>query len=462
MKNHLPKLEDLSLFEINSTFAYCTALKKAGMEHQTATFDLFVRDMPKNRNFMVFGGTEEIVGYVTTLKYSEEQICTLLKMGIIDQEMAEYLRYFKFSGTVHALPEGTIFFPGEPIVRVTAPILEANLIHVFLLSSVPSHTVPITKCTRAVLAAKGTPVITNGARGLGFEVGMKYTRSGYIAGMGPFTTPFPLEHYGIRLPTKPFKIGFHAYVTAFPTEIEAFRSFTAIYPNYEALLLVDTYDFEKGVANALSICRELKERGKGIAGIFVDSGNLLDRSVWTRKQLDDAGFPEIKIIAATNMDEYKIENLVAQKAPIDMFMAITEMVTSSDDPKLEIVYKLAEVFDGSKHRLAMKLTPGKRNLPGRKQVYRFYKNGTMERDIIGLEEEQLGNPLLKEVIKDGVAVDLPSLHQVKEYAFTQQKTIPFRLCSVMPSAEPYPVEVSDGLKRMISKIEEEKLTPAQR
>ncbi|MFH1770260.1 MAG: nicotinate phosphoribosyltransferase [archaeon] len=450
MKDIYPKLEELSLFEINSTFSYCTALLNRGMKNHIATFDLVVRDMPTNRSFMVFGGIEEILNFIENMKYSKKQINILLKTGLIDKEMAKYLKKFKFTGDVYSMKEGTIFFPGETIIKVRAPIIEANLIHSFLLSSVPSNAVFLTKCTRAKIAAKGKPVITNGVRGLGFEVGMKYARAAFITDMGDLAHLAPSVKYNMPIPRRPVKAAFHVYMKSFPTEIEAFRTFTNCHPNFDALLLVDTYNFKKGTENAIIVCKELKKKNKGIAGIFVDSGDLLKNCIYVRKELDNAGLTEVKILAATNMEEYKIEKLESQNAPIDSYLAITEMVTCSDYPKLEIIYKMSEIFDGKVARPTMKMTPKKRNFPGNKQMYRVIKNGKFEKDIIGLEDEEIkGIPLLHKVMKRGRIILRTNLQEIRAYAAKERDILPEHMKVMIPKSKKIPVELSKNLKKLI-------------
>jgi len=443
--------EDLPLFEVTATFAYCQVLLKENKGHEIATFDLTVRDLPKNRNFMIFGGLEEIVCKIKNWRFSSEQIDVLKKTGLIGSEMAEYLSDYKFSGSIEAMPEGTVFFPGEPILRLTAPIVEANLFYVFFVNCVPSYTIFMSKAIRSVIAAEGKTVVSNGGRALGFEAGAKYVRSAYLTGISTRLQLSPLLKYKIDMPKGLFKTTFHAFIKAFPTEMEAFKAFVKEYPDHEAGLMIDTYDIVQGLKNAIEIGIELKKNGKGLAAIFIDSGDLVRNSKHARKCLDKAGLTDVKIVIASNIDEWKIAKLIRAKAPVDFFMAITELTTVADDPKLEIVYKMAELRDGEKVRYTMKHTPGKRSLPGRKQVYRFIEKNVYTKDVIGLDGgKNTGQPLLVPIFEKGKLVyTLPKLDYIKEYIEDQVAKLPEQYKKLTVQRHPYKVDLSAELSELV-------------
>lgn len=450
-KNHLFTDNDLSLFEVTSTFAYCQVLLKEGKGAQIATFDLYVRDMPKNRNFMIFGGLEEIICKIKDWKFSKEQIDTLLTAGLIGSEMAEYLSNYKFSGSIEAMPEGTVFFPGEPVLRLTAPIVEANLFYVFFVNCVPSYTVFMSKAVRSTLAAKGRAVVTNGGRALGFEAGAKYARSAYLVGLSTRLQFSPLMKYKIELPSGILKATFHAYIKAFDREIDAFEAFVKQFPKHEASLMIDTYDFDQGLQNAIKVGLNLKENGDGLAAIFVDSGDLVRNCRHVRRELDRAGLSDVKILVASNIDEWKIEKLLKKNVPVDIFMAITELTTVADDPKLEIVYKMAELRDGEEIRQTMKCTPGKKSLPGRKQVYRHIEKNIFRKDVIGLDgENDIGTKLLVPIFDRGELVyTLPNLSEIKKYIEDQILSLPEEYKKLSVQRRRYNVEVSEKLAVLI-------------
>ncbi|MFH0856692.1 MAG: nicotinate phosphoribosyltransferase [bacterium] len=449
LNNNFFTKEDLSLFESAAIFSFCQVLKTRGMENQMATFDLFVRDMPKNRNFLLFGGLEEIINGIINWKFNKEDVAVLLNYGLIKEELAKYLEKFKFTGSVMAMKEGTVFFPNEPIIRITAPIIEANILFMFLINAVSSNTIFMSKAARSVLAAKGKPVFTNGGRAQGFEAGAKFVRSAYIAGLIPALQLSPLLKYKIPLPEKIIKSTFHSYIKAFPSELEAMMAFVEEFPDDEATLIVDTYDFEKGIMNAIKVCEHLKKKNKKIFSIFIDSGDLYGRTCRAREKLNSAGFSDVKIMVASNLNEWRVKGLMDKKIPCDSFMAITELATSYDDPKLEIVYKMCQLQDGDKIRQTMKLAPGKKSYPGVKQVFRTKEEDVFKKDIIGLENEKInGEKLLEPIIKEGkLAYDLPHITDIKKYAENQLKFLPDEYKRLETQSN-YPVEISNGLSKL--------------
>ena len=457
-KNHLFEEYDYPLFESAAIFSYCQVLIKKNMHKKIATIDLFVRDMPKNRNFMLFGGLEEIITHLKKWKFEESHVQTLLDHGVINNELANYLRKFKFTGSVDAMPEGTVFFPSEPILRITAPIIDANLIFVYLVNAVPSNTIFMSKAIRSVLAAKGKPVISNGGRAQGFEAGTKYVRSAYLTGIIPALQLSPAVKYGIKIPGKVVKSTFHAYIKAFPSELEAMLAFVDEFPNNEATLIVDTYDFKNGVANAIRACKYLQAKGGKLHSIFIDSGDLYENSTYARRQLDEAGFGEVKILVASNLNEWRIRDLIKKNAPIDSMMAITELVTSYDDPKLEIVYKMSELqHEDGTIRQTMKLSQGKKSYPGRKQIHRVKENGKFVKDIIGLEGEELsGEKLLVPIMIDGELVyQLPKLDDIKTHIKSQVDALPDKYQELEVQEDKYKIEVSPKLQTLIEKTQAE-------
>jgi len=431
------------------------------MSQSLATFDLVVRDLPNNRNFMLLGGTEEIIRYILNLRFKKQHIKVLQDNGLIGKEFAAYLRKFKFSGSVSAMPEGTPFFPGEPIVRVTAPIIEANLLYVCLLNILVSNTVFLTKAIRTYLVAGGKTLLTNAGRAQGMEPGSKFARAAYLAGFAASLQLSGVLKFNIPMPEKFFKSTFHAYIKAFRTELEAMMAFVEEFPNNEATLMIDTYGLEAGLENAIKVCEKLKERGKSIHSVFVDSGDLFQGATFVRRRLDEAGFPDVKIILASSLNEWKVKELVDEGAPADYFMVITELATCSDDPKLEVVYKMAQVDDGKTVRETMKLAPGKKSLPGKKQVYRVEESGKFKKDIIGLEDDSVdGTKLLIPMVEKGELIYLlPKLEDIRRYVSDQVSKLPdnYRRLEVQNPA--YLVEVSPKLQDLSEKIQKQHNDP---
>jgi len=453
-KTHLFTEEDLYTFELQQIFTACSVWYDKGMNDQIATYDLFVREFPKNRNFLLFGGTEEIIENIKKWRYSEKDVNNLLAFGIISESFAQYLREFKFTGDIYALPEGSVFFPNEPVIKIVAPLVEGNLLTMFLLNAATSNTIFLSKVIRSVMAAKDKVVVTGAAmRAHSFESAFKYGRASYIAGaLGANTIPSFVTKYNLPRLTTSVK-AYHAVIKSFPTEIDAMRETAELFPNMMDFM-VETYDFKKGVENAIKVAIELKEKGNSIKGITIDSGDLYERSVIARKMLDSAGFKEIEITIASNLDEYKIDDLVKRNVPANKFILVTEAITVADDPRLEIVYKLSEIRDKEKIIPKAKLTEGKQSLPGRKQVFRIYDSDKMVKDVIGLEDEKLGEPLLIKVIDKGnIIYDLPSLDQIKEYVKRQVKMLPEDLKSITEKHD-YNVQISKKIKETLDSFRE--------
>lgn len=457
MTNVFPKTacfieDDLHLFELPQIFTASSIWLASKMGSQIATFDLFVRDMPRNRNFLLMGGTEEIVRGIVDWKYTWDEIEYLLSNGIITDHFAHHLQTFHFTGDVYALPEGTVFFPGEPVVRVTAPIIEGNMLTMFLINTFISHTVFLSKVIRGVIAVKDKKFLSSASlRAQSNESAFKFGRAAYIVGgYGANMIPAFCRKYGLPF-HDPSRKTYHALIKSFPTEVSAMRSASKIFPNTMDFM-VDTYNFEKGLRNAIKVASELRKKGNSIKGITIDSGDLYKRSIRARKLLDKADLKEVTITVASNLDESKIYTLVSKGAPIDKFMALTEMISSKDAASLEAVYKLVELEVRNKLVPKAKLAPHKSNYPGKKQVFRVYQDEIMQKDIIGLEHEKLGQPLLKKMIERGKLIyQLPTLDEIRHYFLTQRAMLPSRLLCIKKNYT-FSVEVSPQVKRLMRRV----------
>ncbi|MBI5229444.1 nicotinate phosphoribosyltransferase, partial [Candidatus Micrarchaeota archaeon] len=383
--------------------------------NELATFDLFIRKLPPNRSYFVFAGLEQALLFLKNMKFNQEQINYLRKEGF-KEDFLTYLGEFKFSGEVWAVPEGTIVFPNEPLIRVTAPIIEAQLVESFLLNTVNLQTMIATKASRVVNAARGRPVIEFGLRRThGADAGMKAARCSYIAGCAGTSSVLAGMRYGIPV----FGTMAHSFVMFFDSEIEAFRAFAKTFPK-KSTLLIDTFDDIKGAENAAAVAKELEKKGFRLSGVRIDSGNLAEISKKVRALLDEKGLNYVKIFASGDLDEYKIEELSSKGAKIDSFGVGTRMSTSEDRPYVDIIYKLSEKMDKTgKFVPTMKLSKGKVTLPGRKQVFRVKDDsGNFVRDIIALHNEKVeGEPLLVKVMEKGkIVYDLPTLEDVRKRA----------------------------------------------
>ncbi len=454
MFNNLFPLEDLPLIQFSHTFAAASIWHGEGMQNQIATFDLVIRDMPQNRNYLVFGGLEETLYYLKRMKFRQEDISFLLKAKLITKEFAKYLKTFKFSGDIYSLPEGTIFFSGEPVIRVTAPIIEAALLEVFFFTLLSSNVSYLSKAARLRIVADdaGISISIGSQRAPSFESSIKILRAGYICGAESYVNPILTKKY--KFPIPKFTINAqHLYVKSFPDELTAFEKHIKYFPGNSSFM-IDTYNIKKGVKNAITIAKELEKKRKKLCSVCIDGGDLLSLSKYVRKELDKNNLEYVDLLIASNLDEYKIKDLMKKGAPKGIYVVATEFSTLYDSPKLEVVYKLAQLKKGNKIINTAKLTPGKESYPGKKQVYRVFKNKTMQFDVIGLEGERLGTPMLKKFMSQGkIMKNFPTLKEIKEYFSGQIKLLPEKLKD-LEKDQTYTVKISPKLKKLFQKVKE--------
>jgi nicotinate phosphoribosyltransferase len=421
--------------------------------NELATFDLFIRKLPPNRSYFVFAGLEQVLLFLNKIKFNQEHVSYLRKHGF-KEDFLNYLMSFKFSGEVWSVPEGTIVFPNEILIRVTAPIIEAQMIESFLLNTVNVQTMIATKASRVINAAQGRPVIEFGLRRThGTDAGIKAARCSYIAGCNGTSNVLGGMKYGIPI----FGTMAHSFVMFFDKEIEAFRAFAKTFPK-TSTFLIDTFDDIKGVEKAAIVAKELERKGCKLSSVRIDSGDLVEISKKIRALLDEKGLNYIKIFASGDLDEYKVEELLNKGAKIDAFGVGTRMSTSEDKPYVDVIYKLCEKMNKKgKFMPTMKLSKGKITLPGRKQVHRVKDStGNFVKDIIALDNEKVeGEPLLVKVMEKGETVyDLPTLEAIRGKALENLSKLP-RKYKRLKSAPRYPVELSPRLKKMTNELTNE-------
>jgi nicotinate phosphoribosyltransferase len=427
--------------------------------NELATFDLFTRRSPPNRAYLVFAGLEQALLFIKRMKFNSEQIKYLRKQGF-KKDFLDYLRDFKFSGEVWAVPEGTIVFPNEPLLRVTAPIIEAQIVESFLLNTINVQTTIASKASRVVNAAQGRPIIEFGLRRThGTDAGMKAARCSYIAGCNGTSNVLAGMKYGIPI----FGTMAHSFVLFFDREIEAFRAFTKTFPK-TSTFLIDTFDDIKGAEKAATVAKEMERRGLKLNSVRLDSGDLVEISKKVRAILDEKGLSYVKIFASGDLDEYRIKELLSKGAKIDSFGVGTRMSTSEDRPYVDVIYKLSEKMD-KKGKIvpAMKLSQGKITFPGRKQVFRFKdRTGKFVKDVVALHKEKVeGEPLLVKVMEKGeIVYDLPTLEMIRETALRNLSKLP-KEYKKLKNAPSYPIELSPGLKKMVDELTR-KLKKAER
>ena len=451
MTNDLLTKEDLSLFTSGTRLTLGSIYFQEGFKDTLANFDLLVREMPKTRNYLVFGGLEHIARYLQNLKFNNEQLKWLKAQFNFSPDEMGYFKNFRFSGDMWAMPEGSLFFPNEPIIRISAPIIEAQIIEMFLINAVYLQTALASKLARFVCAANGKNVVLGFNRSYGIDAAMKATRWSKI-----FGAQTSLAAYNFKCDDDIHAIGiFHYFVMAFNSELEAFRKYIK-YSRGKGYVLVDTYDTLRGIKNFIKAAREIEKEGVKATGIQLDSGDLYELSAAARKMLNEAGLSHAKIFAMSNLDEWKVAALEKKRAPIDVYAGVTELLTPADAPTLEVVYKLSALKDKNQWMPKMKLSSKKISLPGRKQVFRIEKHGQYIGDVIGLENEKIrGKKLLVPYIKNGKLVrKLPSLEEIHKYYEREKKKFKRELFAIDKKVK-YPVEISAELNKMTAQTKKQ-------
>lgn len=433
------------LYQLNMLQAYLDR----GMT-KPATFELFFRRLPPERHFLVAAGLEQAVDFLLAARFDDDELEWLDNSGRFSAEFIAYLERLRFAGDVDAMPEGTVFFADEPILRVVAPLPIAQLLESRLLNLLHLQTLIASKAARMVLAADGRRLIDFGLRRAhGAEAGLLAARASYLAGFaGTATTPAEMLW---EIPI--FGTMAHSFIEAHDAEIEAFESFARSRPE-GLVLLIDTYDTERGAERVVQLAPKLAAAGIRIRGVRLDSGDLAEHARAVRRILDDAGLDEVSVLASGGIDEHEIARLVGAGAPIDGFGVGTSLTTSSDAPALDCAYKLQEFAD----RPRRKRSEGKATWPGRKQVYRRHDAaGRMAGDVLTLEDdvETEGTPLLQPVLRDGKPVgNRPKLDEIRVYCASEIARLPERLRQLHGHSD-YPVEVSRPLVAMRDRLEAE-------
>ena len=407
----------------------------------TAVFELFVRKLPSGRNFLVAAGLEQALEFVAGLRFEADELDWVARSGLFQPQFVSRLERLRFTGDVHAMPEGTVFFPDEPVLRVTAPLPEAQLLETRLLNLVHFQTVVASKAARSRLAAPGKRLIDFGLRRAhGAEAGLLAARASYLAGFDGTSTVAAAPLFGIPV----FGTMAHSFVQSHESEIAAFRHFAAVFPD-NAVLLIDTYDTLEGARKAVEVGKSAR-----VKGVRLDSGELGVLAPEVRRILDAGGLSQAIIFASGNLDEYRVAELLGAGAPIDSFGIGTSLVTSADHPYLDAVYKLQE-YAGRARR---KRSTGKATWPGRKQVYRHYRaDGCFARDVVSVEgDAQAGEPLLEQVMQAGEPLPRPKLAAARERALAQYARLPAPL-GALEAAAAYPVEISAALRALADEVD---------
>jgi nicotinate phosphoribosyltransferase len=409
-----------------------------GMAERPATFQLFCRQLPKGWGYLVAAGLDDALAYLERLRFTADDLVYLGSTGLFSSAFLERLARLRFSGNVRAMPEGTVFFPDEPVLEVTAPVLEAQLVETVVLNQIHFQSLIAGKAARCVEAARGRRLSDFSLRRThGVEAGLKVARASYLAGFDSTSNVLAGRLYGIAIAGTMA----HSYVECFQDETVAFEAFARSYPQ-GSTLVVDTYDTAEGARRAARLARVLADRGGRIGAVRLDSGDLLDLSSRVRRVLDKDGLHEVAILASGGLDEREIDRLLSSGAPIDGFGVGSKLGVPVDAPDVDMVYKLV-AFDG---RPVLKLSAGKATLPAAKQVWRKSEGGHFAGDLVALAGESGpagAEPLLRQVMQDGVRLGQETLEAARARAADQRTALPPE--QRLLDARPYPVELSAPL-----------------
>jgi nicotinate phosphoribosyltransferase len=431
------------LYQLTMLYGYF----RHGMD-APAVFELFVRKLPPGRSFLVAAGLAQLVEHLAGFRFAEEELAWVARSGRFAPDFVDHLARLRFTGDVDAMPEGTVFFPDEPIVRVTAPIAEAQLAETRLMNLLHFETLVASKAARAVLAAPGKLLIDFGLRRAhGAEAGLLAARAAYLAGMSGTSTVLANLRFGVPV----YGTMAHSFVQAHEDEAEAFLHYACDLPDHVVLLL-DTYDTEAAAEKVVALLPRLRAEHIRVEGVRLDSGDLAVHARNVRRILDAAGLRETTIFVSGSLDEYRVRDLLAAGAPIDGFGIGSRLDTSADVPYLDCAYKLQE-YAGLARR---KRSEGKATWPGRKQVYRRYDpDGLLREDVLTVEgDRQEGTPLVRPVMRAGrLVAPLPALADSRAAALSELARLPAALRALDGGAR-YPVQVAPALARLARQVDE--------
>jgi nicotinate phosphoribosyltransferase len=426
------------LYELNMASSYL----RRGMT-APATFSLFVRNLPEGWGFLVACGLDRCLDFLEGFRFTDDDLGYLRTELGYPEATLEAFASLRFTGSVRAVPEGRLVFPNEPLLEVTAPLPEAQLAESYLLNQITYQTAVASKAARCRLAAPDAAMVDFSLRRVhGTEAGLGVARATAIVGFTATSNVEAARTLGLRATGTMA----HSYIEAFPTEIEAFRAFAEDFPD-RVVLLVDTYDTAHGVQNAIEVALELRDRGRTLAGIRLDSGDLARLAIEARRALDAAGLEGVQIMASGGLDEHELARLESEGAPIDVYGVGTRVGVAEDAPAPDSVYKLVE-YDGEP---VCKLSVRKVTLPGPKQVWR-----TPGGDVIGRAGEDGpdgGEPLMVEVMDRGRRLDDGSITEAAKRFAAELEALPEGLRSLRPG--PYPVERTKALSQLADEVAEQ-------
>ena len=429
-----------------------TMLQSYRREHMddVAVFEFFVRKLPPSRGFLMAAGLEQVLQYLEQAQFTQAELRWLADTGQFDESLLAELAEWRFLGDVHAVPEGTIIFGDEPILQVSAPLPQAQLVESRLINLLHFQTLIASKAARCVLAAPAKSLVDFGLRRAhGAEAGLLAARAAYLAGFAGTATLAAGMAFGVPV----YGTMAHSFVQAHDEETQAFAAFAAANPT-AVVLLIDTYDTEAAAEKVVALAPQLRKQDLIVHGVRIDSGDLAEHARLVRRILDDGGLCDVTIFASGDVDEYRLMAHAAAAVPIDGYGIGTHLDTSADAPYLDCAYKLQE-YAGRPRR---KRSEGKATWPGRKQFYRRHnEHGVMIGDTVACENEICaGKALLEPVMRAGRRLGPPpSLAQSREHAARQMRSLPAPLRH-LESGATYPVTISEGLWQLAAKLDADK------
>lgn len=442
-RNNLALLTDL--YQLTMAQSYFQSKK-----FESATFSLFIRSYPPHRGYFVSAGLEDVLGFLQGFSFDRDSLDFLRSTAMFASDFLGFLKGLRFTGEVWAIPEGRLFFKDEPILEITAPIIEAQIVETFVINQINLQSLVATKAARCLHAARGRAVVDFSLRRThGADAGLKVARSSYLAGFSATSNVLAGKRYGIPV------VGTmaHSFISSFEREVDAFRSFVASFPD-NSTLLIDTYDPLVGARRAVEVAREMAGRGQRLRAVRIDSGDLASLAREVRRIFDEAGLTDVKIIGSGGLDEYDLEALSEANVPYDSYGVGTKMGVSSDAPWFDMAYKLVE-HNG---RSVLKLSTGKVSWPGKKQVFRFVDSqGRLANDVIALRDERLpgAEPLLKKVMEKGKITEAaPALKVIRERFLDEFGRLDDGIKAIR-NPKAYPVELSPQLRHLKEEIEQQ-------
>ncbi len=430
------------LYELTMAAAYFNEGMSA-----PATFSLFIRNSPRDWGYFINAGLDDVLDFLENLRFADAEIDYLKSTGIFSDDFLRYLAQVRFTGDVWALKEGEVFFADEPVLEITAPIIEAQIVETYVINAVHLQSLICTKASRCITAAGGRTLIDFSLRRThGVDAGLKVARSSYIAGFGGTSNVLAGQVYGIPVSGTMA----HSYITAFEDEMDAFRAFSRAHPD-NTILLIDTYDTLSGARKACEIGREMRARGQRLRGVRLDSGDMATLSTQVREILDDAGLHDTLVLASSGFDEYKIADVLAHGARLDGFGVGTNMGVSRDVPTTDMAYKMVE-YDG---RPVLKLSADKVSLPGRKQLFRSYDdNRRLKEDTIALRDEKSppgASPMLAKVMENGRRIFGETLEDTRARCADSLRKLPEDVARIIQPAR-YSLQRSAGLEHQTKTV----------